>query len=220
MIGLLGGTFDPVHNGHLRPALEIRDRLGLDEVRFLPCRIPPHRGTPRESAQVRAALVECALADEPGFVLDRRELAREGPSYTVDTLESLRAEFGAQAGLCWIMGRDAFHGLPDWHRPHDVLRLANIVVAQRPGETSRPSEALMRMIEGRVSESLSDLERHPAGRVVYVEVTQLAISATAIREDLARGRSPRFLLPDSVWEMIRRRGWYSWRENRMHEGER
>ncbi|APZ43515.1 nicotinate-nucleotide adenylyltransferase [Acidihalobacter ferrooxydans] len=211
MIGLLGGTFDPIHFGHLRPALEIRDALGLDELRFLPCRIPPHRGTPRESAQTRAALVAQALADEAGFALDRRELGREGPSYTVDTLESFRAELGAQVGLCWIMGRDAFNGLPKWHRPHDVLRLAHIVVAQRPGEEGEPGAALAEMIAGRVSESLTELTQQPAGCVAFVDVTQLAISATMIREALARGQSARFLVPERVWETIRAEGLYGWK---------
>jgi nicotinate-nucleotide adenylyltransferase len=212
MIGLLGGTFDPIHFGHLRPALEIRDALGLDSVRFLPCRIPPHRGTPRETAETRAAMVARALEGEPGFVLDRRELEREGPSYTADTLRSLRAELGDEVALCLILGRDAFNGLPKWHDAEALLKLAHIVVAQRPGEEGEPEEVLARMIAGRVSESLAELEREPAGKVVFVEVTQLAIAATAIREGLARGQSPRFLVPDGVWNMIRESGLYGWEE--------
>lgn len=213
MIGLLGGTFDPIHFGHLRPALEIRDALGLDEVRFLPCRIPPHRGTPRETAETRAALVARALQGEPGFMLDRRELEREGPSYTVDTLRSLRVELGAEAGLCLILGRDAFNGLPRWHKPEALLRLAHIVVAQRPGEEGEPAATLGDMIAGCVSESLDELAQVPAGRVAFVDVTQLGIAATAIREGLARGQSPRFLVPDGVWEMIRTAGLYGWTES-------
>lgn len=212
MIGLLGGTFDPIHFGHLRPALEIRDALGLDTVRFLPCRIPPHRGTPTAPAETRAEMVGRALRGEPGFVLDRRELEREGPSYTVDTLRSLRAELGEQVGLCLILGRDAFNGLPKWHEAQELLQLAHIVVAQRPGEEGEPGEALAHMISGRVSESLVQLHEQPAGRVGFIEVTQLAIAATAIREALARGRSPRFLVPDAVWDMIRASGLYGWTE--------
>lgn len=212
MIGLLGGTFDPIHFGHLRPALEIRDALGLESVLFLPCRIPPHRGTPSAPAETRADMVARALQGEPGFVLDRRELQREGPSYTVDTLRSLRAELGDEVGLCLILGRDAFNGLPKWHEAQKLLRFANIVVAQRPGEEGEPGEALARMIAGRVSESLAQLREQPAGRVGFIEVTQLAIAATSIREGLARGRSPRFLVPDAVWDMIRASGLYGWTE--------
>lgn len=213
MIGLLGGTFDPIHFGHLRPALEIRDALGLDSVRFLPCRIPPHRGTPHETAETRAEMVARALDGEPGFVLDCRELERAGPSYTADTLRSLRAELGADVALCLILGRDAFNGLPKWHEAHALLRLAHIVVAQRPGEEGEPEEALAQMIAGRVSESLAELEQAPAGKVVFVEVTQLAIAATAIREGLARGQSPRFLVPDGVWDIIRESGLYGWQKS-------
>lgn len=213
MIGLLGGTFDPVHHGHLRPALEIRDRLGLDEVRFIPCGQPPHRSQPREPARVRALLVELAIQGEAGFIMDRRELERQGPSYTVETLESFRAELGEEAGLCWIMGADAFQGLPEWHRPEDLLRLAHIVVAHRPQEASPPpNAALDRLIRGRVCDSPAALAQAPAGRVTFVEVTSLAISATAIRALLAAGRSPRFLLPDRVWDEIRQQELYAWRE--------
>lgn len=208
MIGLLGGTFDPIHYGHLRVALEMREALGLDEVRFLPCGEPPHRGRPGADAKTRAALTAIALAGEPGFVLDRRELTRDGPSYTYDTLRSLREEYGEQRPFCLIVGADAFAGLPSWHRAGDLLGLTHIAVARRPGEMPAIAPPLAALLGDRLTENPADLCAAPAGRVIWVEVTQLAISATAIRERLRQGRSPRFLMPDAVLDAIRKQGLY------------
>jgi nicotinate-nucleotide adenylyltransferase len=139
MIGIYGGTFDPVHFGHLRTALEVREALGLDEVRFTPCRQPPHR-VAVASPEAREKMLELALAKEAGFVLDRRELDRPGPSYMIDTLAALRAEWGADASLCLILGRDAFLGLPSWRRWNELTGLAHLVVMTRPGAGPRWQE--------------------------------------------------------------------------------
>lgn len=136
MIGLLGGTFDPVHHGHLRIALEAKEALGLTEVRFIPCRQPPHRGDASATAQQRLDLLRLACGDMPGFAVDTRELERPGPSYMVDTLASLRAERGDEP-LCLILGWDAFLGLPGWHRWQNLLDYAHLAVVQRPGSTDR-----------------------------------------------------------------------------------
>ncbi|OOG25885.1 nicotinic acid mononucleotide adenylyltransferase [Thioalkalivibrio denitrificans] len=206
MILILGGTFDPVHFGHLRPALEIMECLGADEVRFMPCRIPPHRGAPAVSAAHRLAMVERAVQGQPGFMVDRRELEREGPSYSVDTLESLRAEVGDQRPLCLMMGMDAFGGFRSWHRWQDILGLAHVVVAHRPGSPLRDPED---WISEAATEDPAILRDTPAGAVFFRSVTQLDISATAIRAMLRRGESPRYLLPDSVLEYIRLQGLYA-----------
>ncbi|AOU99713.1 nicotinic acid mononucleotide adenylyltransferase [Acidihalobacter yilgarnensis] len=208
MIGLLGGTFDPIHYGHLRVALEIREALGLDEVRFLPCGIPPHRGVPGASAESRAALVALALADVPEFVLDRRELMRSGPSYTYDTLCSLREDFGAERPFCLILGADAFGGLPGWHRAGELLDLAHIIVARRPGEVPKMAPPLMALLGERITDCPADLRSSAGGRVMWIDVTQLDISATAIREQLRCDGNPRFLIPDAVLEAIRTQGLY------------
>lgn len=208
MIGLLGGTFDPIHYGHLRIALEIREALDLDEVRFLPCGIPPHRSVPGADAEARAGLVERATAGVPGFVLDRRELTRSGPSYTYDTLRSLRRDFGPELPFCLILGADAFAGLPAWHHAADLLGLTHIVVAHRPGESTEMAPPLAALVGGRVTARAGDLRAAPGGCVMWVDVTQLDISATAVREQLRRGRDPRFLIPDAVLEAIRTQGLY------------
>lgn len=208
MIGLLGGTFDPIHYGHLRVALEIRDALALEEVRFLPCRYPPHRAHPGVDPETRAGLVGLAIAETERFVLDRRELSRDGPSYSFDTLRSLREEYGPQKALGLILGADAFAGLPDWHRVGELLELAHVIVARRPGEPQRMSTALDALVHGRITDRVGDLRDAAGGRVMWVEVTQLDISATAIRALLYRGGDPRFLIPDSVREAIRIQGLY------------
>src|SRR5690606_32888062 len=130
--GIFGGTFDPIHYGHLRTALELKHVLDLAVVHFVPCANPPHRATPMTDGALRMRLVQAAIADEPGFVADDRELERAGLSYTVDTLFSLRAEFKARP-ICLLLGMDAFVSLPQWHRWNELLDLAHIVVAHRPG---------------------------------------------------------------------------------------
>ena len=134
MIGILGGTFDPIHHGHLRLAVEMREGLGLEELRLIPALQPPHREAPIAGAEDRLAMLEAAVARANALHIDTRELVREGPSYTVDTLLSLRAELPAQP-LCLIIGMDAFCYLDTWHRWQDVLELAHIGIARRPGTT-------------------------------------------------------------------------------------
>ena len=207
MILILGGTFDPIHFGHLRPALEMMEHLGADEVRFTPCRIPPHRRAPAVAAEHRLAMVERAVQGQPGFTVDRRELERDGPSYSVDTLESLRSEMGGGRPLCLMMGLDAFAGFKSWHRWQDILGLAHVVVAHRPG--SPPSGDPEDWVREATAEDPAALRSRPAGRIFFQTVTQLDISATAIRVMLGRGESPRYLVPDGVLEYIRLQGLYA-----------
>ncbi|MBA1146067.1 nicotinate-nucleotide adenylyltransferase [Ectothiorhodospiraceae bacterium WFHF3C12] len=208
-IGLLGGTFDPVHLGHLRPALEMLEQAGLKEVRLLPGRVPPHRPAPRAGATLRTAMVERCVAGVPGLRVDTRELQRDGPSYTLDTLISLRRELGASQPLCWIVGMDSFLSLPTWHRWRELGEHAHFLVAHRPGEEPVMSGTLADWLEGR--RAPADLLRHrPAGLVHFVDTTALAISSTGIRRRLAQGRSARFLVPDTVWELIAGNGVYGY----------
>ena len=208
MIGILGGTFDPIHYGHLRPALEVLDALDLAEVRFIPCRIPAHRATPLITAEQRLALVRLAIVDQVGFVADARELRREGPSYMVDTLASLRADYGDDTPLCLILGSDAFRELPAWHRWRDLGHLAHIVVMQRPGDLPPFPPALEEFMTPRRVYAASALRREPAGGILFQPVTQLHISATRIRILLAHGQSPRYLLPEAVLASIRDQALY------------
>lgn len=201
MMGVYGGTFDPVHYGHLRTALEVREQLRLQEVRFIPCLLPPHRRPPRFSPAQRRRFLEAALADVPEFVLDTRELERPGPSYMVDTLTSLRREVG-RTPLCLILGLDAFLGLPEWHRWQDLFALAHLVVMDRPDYRPRWSPPLREWVERLRTDSVEMLRQRPAGAIHFIRVTHLEISATFIRRCLAQGRSPRYLLPDAVLALI------------------
>lgn len=207
MIGLLGGTFDPIHFGHLRPALEVLESLQLDELRFLPAGVPPHRAPPAVSSEHRAAMVALAIAGTPRFRLDTRELERHGPSYTVDTLETLRAELGPAVPLVMLLGADAFAGLDRWHRWEHILQLAHVVVEHRPGADLRWE--LGGPQRQRFASDPEQLRAAPAGCLWVAEVTALAISATQIRDTLANGRSARFLLPDAVLDYIQEHRLYS-----------
>lgn len=208
-IGVLGGTFDPIHFGHLRSALELLEALGLAEVRLIPCGHPPHRAPPRAPASARLAMLELAVAGQPGLRVDSRELERPGPSYMVDTLASLREEQGS-VPLCLILGSDAFLGLPGWHRWQELVRLAHLVVMHRPGWEldDHLAAPLAQLVETRRVHAAAALAAQPAGSILLVPVTPLDISATAIRHLIAAGRSPRYLLPDAVWEHIRAHGLY------------
>ncbi|KAA6187821.1 nicotinate-nucleotide adenylyltransferase [Thiohalocapsa marina] len=209
MIGVFGGTFDPIHFGHLRPALDVHQALGLDELRFLPLNSAVHRAQPVASAAQRLAMVQAALAGEPGLRADDRELARAGPSYTVDTLHSLRQELGPRRSICLLVGGDTFNAFLDWHRPFDILALAHLVVMQRPGAAAPDDPALRAELACRGTRQLAALRQAPAGRIWIESVTQLDISATRIRGLFAAGRSPRYLLPDAVLELARREACYS-----------
>lgn len=207
-IGILGGTFDPIHYGHLRPALELLETLELAEVRFIPCRIPAHRETPQVTGEQRLAMVQLAVAGQPGFIADDRELSRQGTSYMVDTLASLRDDFGEETPLCLIVGADAFRELHTWSRWQDLTQLAHIVVMQRPGVPQPLPLVLEEWITPRLAQGASALRGKPAGGILLQPVTQLDISASQIRALLARGQSPRYLLPEAVLADIHDRALY------------
>jgi nicotinate-nucleotide adenylyltransferase len=208
MICIFGGTFDPVHFGHLRPALDVQQALDIERVHLLPCRIPPHRDMPRLGERQRLALLRLAIAGEPGLAVDERELQREGPSYMVDTLTSLRAEAGDRP-LCLALGMDALAGLDSWHRWEEIPGLCHLVVMQRPGtEWPRGGLVAERLGVSRVT-SVEALRERPWGAVLSVPVTQMAVSATRIRALLASGRSARYLLPAAVLERIKQENWYA-----------
>ncbi len=204
-LGLFGGTFDPVHFGHLRLAEEAIAHLGLGGVRWLPAGQPPHRGVPQVTAGQRLDMVRRATAGNPCFTVDPAEVEAAAPSYTVHTLERLRRELGEAQPLVLLVGADAFAGLAAWHRWRDLFALAHIAVSHRPGfpvETaSLPHELATEFTDRRLADA-SALRAAPAGGIVTFAMTQLAISATQIRKLLANGLSARYLLPDDVLDYI------------------
>ncbi len=199
-IGILGGTFDPIHCGHLRLALEVRETLGLDSVRLLPAPRPQLRDTPLVSADQRVRLLQAALAGVPQLLVDERELARSGPTYTYDTLRSLRDEF-ANACLCFIVGMDAFSRLNEWYRWRDLLALCHLIVATRPGAQAPGAEVAHYLAQHRCDD-FEVLRSERAGRIAVSDITALDISATKIRSLLGEGRTVRFLVPDAVNDML------------------
>ncbi len=206
-IGVFGGMFDPIHYGHLRTAFELRHRLGLDELRFVPCGDPPHRDSPVSPAALRLRMVEAAIAGHAGFAADDRELERAGPSYTYDTLVSLRDEMPADA-LCLIVGMDAFVSLPAWHRGSELLDLAHVVVAHRPGWEAPRDGEIGQLLARHGTADGPALGERTAGLIHVEPVTQLEVSSSELRRSIRSGLPPTFLMPESVSEIIRESGCY------------
>lgn len=210
-IGIFGGTFDPIHYGHLRTAFEMLQALSFDEIRFIPSGDPPHRGETHANAALRLDMVRAATAAEPAFFVDERELRREGPSYTYDTLTTLRQEF-SRTPMGLILGMDAFLGLTSWHRWDEFLDLAHIVVAHRPGWRGPDSGPLGELLAVHGTHRIDDLHENLCGLIHIHAVTQLEISSTEIRDLVSAGRDPRFLIPDVVRDVIVESGCYSRQE--------
>jgi len=205
-VGIFGGTFDPVHYGHLRLAEEMLELANLRQIRFIPTGTPPHRDAPQVSAQHRSAMVQLSIADQPAFMLDDREVKRTTPCYTVDTLRELRADLGAAQPLCLLMGGDAFLQLHTWHEWEQLFELAHIVVGYRPGFTideriHSATAELQQHYQQRLC-TADDLSRQPSGGIAELAIPKLEISATDIRRRVAESRTIRYLLPNAVADYI------------------
>jgi nicotinate-nucleotide adenylyltransferase len=206
-IALLGGTFDPIHIGHLRAAIELREQLGFDEVRLVPCHLPPHRASPSVDSAARKTMVALAIAGVDGLRLDDRELKRNGPSFTIDTLIETRAEIGAHCSLIWALGVDAFAALDSWQRWRELLNYAHIVVMQRPA-ANLPRHGVVADLFNAHRAEISALHERTHGAIVTFALPPLAVSATALRGLIAAQRSPRYLVPDAVCDYIREHNLY------------
>lgn len=214
LIGVFGGTFDPIHFGHLRLAEEVAESLGLHQVRFIPAGVPPLRQAPRTPPEHRLAMVRAAVSGNSQFAVDDREIRRPGMSYTVETLESLKRDLGSRAALCLVLGADAFTGLSEWRRWRELFELAHLVVAGRPGHDPALAaeglpEPLAREWRTRLAASAGALHEADHGLVYSAPTTLLDISASDIRRRLASGRSARYLLPAAVLDYIQNNGLYT-----------
>lgn len=197
----MGGTFNPIHLGHLHLAHALLQTLSLSEIRFIPAANPPHRDQPQTSAADRAAMVETAISGFPDFTLDQRELQRTGPSYSIDTLTSLKQEQPAGAALYWLMGSDAFIHLNTWHRWQELLDYCHIVVVQRPHcdiEKNTLNADLKDLLQKHRCESIADLHAKTTGGIYLIEVAALDISSTQIRQQLQIGGNVSDKLPAAV----------------------
>lgn len=206
-LAIMGGAFDPVHFGHLRTAIELQERTGFSELYLVPVGRPSHRAAPVASAALRLQMLELAVQDLPWCRVDAREVRREGLSYSIDTLAEFRAQWPTRS-LCLILGMDAFLGLPGWHRWTELAQFAHLIVAQRPGWSAQLPDDLQAWLQPIQVHSSNQLHREPAGRVLIQAVTALEIASSAIRDQIAAGRSPQFLLPDAALRLAQQSGCY------------
>lgn len=207
-VGILGGTFDPIHHGHLRSAVELRELLGVSELRLMPSHRPPLRDNPGASSDLRLAMVEAAIDGEPGLAVESREMRRSGPSYSADTLAELRRELGPSTPLLFVVGSDAFNQLHRWQNWQGIFASAHLVVMERPDFPLAPANEVAAFLAQRWSSAADVLLTRPGGLAQRVQLCQLAISATDIRQRVAQGRSVRYLLPDGVRQIINEQGLY------------
>ena len=205
MLGIYGGTFNPIHYGHLRAAIEVSEVFALDELRLVPCSHPAHRNKPEVSAAMRVQMLQLAIQAVPQLQIDTRELERAGPSYMVDTLASIRAEIKSDRPLFLFMGTDAFNGLSSWHRWQALFDYAHIVVITRPAFKPK---SLVKFYADRLVNDKHSLKSCASGKIYFQQVTQLEISATFIRQTFAMHRNPSFLLPEAVIEYIQAKQLY------------
>lgn len=203
LIGILGGTFDPIHNGHIRLALEAKEQLSLDHVRLIPVNLPPHRSTPFASAVHRRTMIELAISNEESLCIDLRELDSEEISYSIDTLKSLRQEFTDDA-LCLILGRDAFNKIDNWKDWEALLDYAHIIVANRPGESDGvESQYLEQWVKQHQTSQLNSLKENPSGSIYFIEIPMLNISSSMIRQKNIEHETINNFLPPSILTYIK-----------------
>lgn len=210
-IAVFGGTFDPVHMGHLRSAIEVAEYLELASVRLIPASQPAHREPSVCTLEQRLEMLRLAVAKEPLLEIDERECNRPGPSYMVDTLASLREEFGSAVPVVLALGVDSFLTLSEWYRWEEIINLAHILVLDRPGWDNLLEEMvpdLARLLHECEVHARAPLLETPSGSVLRISLTQLNISASQIRQFVANGRSVRYLLPDLVADFILKNGVY------------
>jgi nicotinate-nucleotide adenylyltransferase len=203
-IGIFGGSFNPIHYGHLRSAIELKERLQLSEVRLVPCYWPPHKTTPVALAQHRLAMVHLAVKDQPELVVDEREFQRsDQPSYTLDTLTHIRAEMGPDISLCLLLGMDALLGLPSWHQWQQLFDYAHLVVIPRPNWTGPDKQSRIgRFIQARMARNRQALLSQASGKLWLQPCTPIAVSASQIRQLISQGKDASHLLPARVWDYI------------------
>lgn len=207
-LGILGGTFDPIHMGHLRMALEIYEALDLVKIHLIPCLQPVHRKLPIATPEQRLEMVRCAIANEPALMVDDREILRNEPSYMIDTLKSIREEL-PETPLCLLLGIDAFLGFTSWNRWEEIAEMAHLVIAHRPQYRIPETGQITELLKSHLQHNTSYVHENMGGGIILHPITSLDISATEIRKQIAMGKSPRYLMPDNVYEYIKNNSIYS-----------
>ena len=207
MIGIFGGTFDPVHFGHIKPVLNVKQALNLSQVRFIPNSVPPHRDAPWLSAEQRLSLLQSALGEYADVVVDQRELDRDGPSYMIDTLRSLNSDYQDES-ICLVTGMDAFFGIAEWRQWKQLFELCHLVVTTRPGFDQAlileqvGAENYPFLVE-KMTQDIDILKQGKAGKILLQSVPLLDISSTEIRARLLNGEDVSQLMPDEAHQKLR-----------------
>lgn len=202
-IGILGGTFDPIHNAHLRLAEEGLKQLKLEQVRFIPVNIPPHREMPVASSHHRKIMIQHAINDEAKFSIDNRELERQEVSYSINTLKSLRQEFENDS-LCLMLGQDAFNKIDSWKDWSELLNYAHIIVANRPNEsTEEQSDELNNWINKKITNHKTELTTRPSGHIYFIDIPDLDISSSMIRKNIKENKTVEDLIPVQIQNYIK-----------------
>ena len=204
----MGGSFDPIHFGHIKPALELARVYQLEKIILLPCKVSPFKDCTYASASHRWNMVNLVAANNELFVADGRELDRDAPSYSYTTLAELSEEIGAHYKLLWILGADALQDFPAWHRAEEIMQLAHILVMGRPGFEAPQSQATRDWLDNYLCTDIDALEERDFGHIFQTETEMLDISSSQIRAVIGNGEQPKYLLPGGVWNYIRRNQLY------------
>jgi nicotinate-nucleotide adenylyltransferase len=204
MIAILGGTFNPIHLGHLHLAKQLQASLGFDSIRFMPAALPALKDAPSATAEQRAELVKISIENQAHFILDTRELSRSGVSYTIDTLISLREALGNQVSICWLMGSDAFANLNAWHRWQELLNYAHLVVVKRPGnhDLSKLNAEMKKLLSTHEAKHTDEIKQQAHGKILIQEISALDISSTQIRENIAHEKDVSAIVPPAALQYI------------------
>lgn len=212
LTALLGGTFDPIHYGHLRPAISLANEVDLKQIRLLPNHIPPHKPQPEANTEQRLAMLALAIEDLPLFALDVSEILPETstrPSYTVETLQAWRCKNGNQKPLAFIMGQDSLLGLPTWHKWQTLLDYCHLLICRRPSySTQTDNTKLQQWIDTHQTNDVKDLHNSPNGYIYLAHTPLEDISATEIRQNINNAQNCKNLLPPKVWQYIHTQGLY------------
>lgn len=198
----MGGTFDPIHHGHLRSAVDILDYFQFKTLRLIPCYQPVHKGEPSVSAEQRLKMVELGIQLDARLSVDAREILREGPSYSIDTLIQFREELGAEEPLIMVVGMDSFLSLPTWARWQELLNVAHILVISRPGWEPNLISTLESFYEKHRAKSAAELQCAPAGKIWMQSFTSLAISSSQVRNLCRQNASIAYLVPETIQRFI------------------
>lgn len=201
-VAIMGGTFDPIHNGHLRTAVEILDRFSFKELRLIPCYQPVHKGQPSITALQRLEMVNMAISADSRLKVDDREILREGPSYSIDTLKEIRAQIGPEEPLIMVLGMDSFLSIPTWANWQELIQYAHILVVSRPGWEPDLISELNAFCENYRAATSHELQCAPAGLIWLETLPSLEISSSMIRGLCRKRESIAYLLPEPVQTYI------------------